>query len=167
MVAGRPLSLPLSDHALTGGRLLPYAHGVTRALTLGMLLLAGCASRTVIRSDPAGAQVMVDGSFVGVTPYTHEDRKLAFSSTSIRLAKPGYRDFVTTIRRDEQFNAAACVMGSCCLVPYLWIFGYKSERLYVLDPEGTEPASSSPVRRQLDWGEPSPEDWVQPGDPPL
>ncbi len=137
-----------------------------RVLSLGLLLLAGCASRTLIRSSPSGARVSVDGAFVGVTPYTHQDSKVAFSTTAIRLTKPGYQEFVTTLRRDEQLNPAACVFGSCCLVPYLWMFGYKSERLYVLDPAtgaGGEAAPSGPRAP----GELPPSDWVQPGDPPL
>lgn len=137
-----------------------------RVLSLGLLLLAGCASRTLIRSNPSGARVSVDGAFVGVTPYTHQDSKVAFSTTAIRLSKPGYQDFVTTLRRDEQLNPAACVFGSCCLIPYLWVFGYKSERLYVLDPVGGRGGEAS-ADGALAPGEVPPSDWVQPGDPPL
>lgn len=105
--------------------------GVLAAVFIGS---TGCTSRTVIRSDPSGAKVLIDGAVVGVTPYEHSDSKVAFSSTVITLKKPGYQDFVTVVRKDEEFNAVACLFGGCCLFPYLWLFGYKSERLYALEP---------------------------------
>jgi len=94
--------------------------------------LAGCSSSTVIRSNPTGARVFLDGSYVGTTPYTLSDRKIVSSSTSIRLEYPGLQPYTTSISRSEEFSVLACIGGIFLLVPFLWIMDYKGEHTYDL-----------------------------------
>src|SRR5207237_1115299 len=47
--------------------------------------LAACSSSTVIRSNPPGARVFVDGQYVGQTPVVMSDTKIVGSTTSVRL----------------------------------------------------------------------------------
>ncbi|MET0405957.1 MAG: PEGA domain-containing protein [Cystobacter sp.] len=105
------------------------------ALSLSLVLGAGCASTTIIRSTPQGANVYIDGSKVGKTPYTYSDTKIVGSSTRVRLALEGFEDFETVISRSEEFQVGPCIGGAFLLVPWLWIMGYNPERNYELQPE--------------------------------
>ena len=94
--------------------------------------LAACSSSTVIRSNPPGARVFIDGMYVGQTPYVMSDTKIVGSSTSVRLEYPGLPPVATTIQRTEEFDATACIGGVFFLVPFLWIAGYRPEHFYEL-----------------------------------
>jgi hypothetical protein len=95
---------------------------------------AGCVSSTVIRSDPSGATVYIDGSKVGRTPYIHSDTKTVSSTTTVKLRREGYEDFETLFVRNEEFQLGPCIGGFFTLVPFLWVMGYKPERNYELTP---------------------------------
>ncbi|MFY0564932.1 PEGA domain-containing protein [Archangium lansingense] len=99
----------------------------------------GCASSTIIRSNPSGADVYIDGSKVGTTPYTYSDTKLVGASTSVKLTKEGYQDFETTLRRNEQADIGAIIGGIFLLVPFLWTMGYNPEHSYELKPAQEKP----------------------------
>jgi hypothetical protein len=98
--------------------------------------LLGCSSSTVIRSNPPGAKVFIDGSYVGVTPYEMSDTKIVGSSTSVRLEYPGMAPVNTSIKRSEEFDVVACIGGVFLLVPFLWIMGYKSDHTYDIAAQG-------------------------------
>ena len=104
---------------------------VTLALSLA---LAGCSSTTMIRSNVPGAQVFLDGQYVGNTPYAMTDTKIVGSSTQVRIVAPGYAPTTATITRNEQFSVGACIGGVFLLVPFLWIMEYKPDHLYQLTP---------------------------------
>ena len=101
-----------------------------------LLTTAACSSSTVIRSNPSGAKVFIDGQMVGTTPYTMSDTHIVGSSTHIRLEYPGYAPTDATIKRNEEFDVVACIGGVFLLVPFLWIMGYKADHSYELQPGG-------------------------------
>jgi hypothetical protein len=70
-------------------------------LLVGAILLASCASTTMIQSTPSGAKVYVDGQPVGSTPYTHRDTKIVGSTTTVKLEKEGYEPLNTSFSRSE------------------------------------------------------------------
>ena len=105
------------------------------ALLCATALLA-CSSETVIRSNPPGAKVFLDGSYVGTTPYTMSDTKIVGSTTSVRLEYPGYQPLDASIHRSEEFDVVACIGGVFLLVPFLWIMGYKADHTFELAPGG-------------------------------
>ena len=111
---------------------------------LAATALLACSSETVIRSNPPGAKVFIDGSFVGTTPYTMSDTKIVGSATSVRLEYPGYQPFQTSIQRNEEFDVVACIGGVLVLVPFLWIMGYKPDHTYELAPGGAYPQGGYP-----------------------
>jgi hypothetical protein len=101
--------------------------------------LLACSSETVIRSNPPGAKVFIDGSYVGTTPYTMSDTKIVGSTTSVRLEYPGYQPFDASIHRSEEFDVVACIGGVFLLVPFLWIMGYKDSHTFDPPPQGGYP----------------------------
>lgn len=115
---------------------------------LGLTMaLAGCASTTVIHSNPPGAAVFVNGSLVGFTPYSYTDRRPSFSQVTLRLQKDGYETFETSLTRDESIEVEN-VVGACCIFPAFWFMGYDPVHTYVLKPSRELP----------------PEDWLEDGE---
>lgn len=141
-----------------------------------MTFSVGCASSTVIRSDPSGATVYIDGSKMGKTPYTYSDTKTVSSNTRIKLKKEGYEDFEITMTRNEQFEVGACIGGFFFLVPFLWVMGYNPERNYELTPLAGAPMQQYPQQPQYQQQPPQqypqpqqyppPQQYPQPQQPP-
>lgn len=111
------------------------------ATLTGLLLVVGfflstnsCASTTVINSNPQGAKVYMNQSFVGTTPYTHTDTKIVGSTTAIKLTMEGYEDFNTVLSRNEQVDVGAVVGGIFTWIPFLWVMGYDPMHTYELTP---------------------------------
>jgi len=86
----------------------------------------------MIQSQPSGANVFMNGSLVGTTPYTHTDTKIVGSCTTVRLEKEGYEPVNTSLCRNEQVDAGAIVGGLFVLVPFLWTMKYNDQHTYVL-----------------------------------
>ena len=105
---------------------------LTILTTIFALVLAGCASSTVIRSNVPGAKVYLNGEYVGNTPYVMTDTKIVGSTTAVRLEAPGYAPSTAAITRSEQFSVGACIGGVFLLVPFLWIMEYKPDHYYEL-----------------------------------
>jgi len=106
------------------------------------MTLSACASTTVLRSEPSGATVYIDGSKVGKTPYTYSDTKIVGASTQVRLKLEGYEEFQTILSRSEEFQVGPCIGGVFVLVPFLWVMGYRPEHSYELSP--LSPAKPAP-----------------------
>ncbi|ADO75828.1 uncharacterized protein STAUR_8073 [Stigmatella aurantiaca DW4/3-1] len=124
--------------------MLKTGHSSQRLVAASLLLTfsVGCTSSTLIRSEPSGAAVYIDGSRVGSTPYTHSDTKTVGSSTRVRLKKEGYEDFEAVISRNEQFEVGPCIGGVFLLVPFLWVMGYNPEHSYELEARTSSAPSS-------------------------
>ncbi len=104
------------------------------AVSLAFVLTTGCVSTTLIRSQPTGAKVYLDGESVGRTPYSMSDTKIVGSSTRVKLVLDGHEPFDANIQRNEVFDVGACIGGVLVLFPFLWIQGYKPEHFYELTP---------------------------------
>jgi hypothetical protein len=105
------------------------------ALVCAISLLAGCSSATVIRSNPSGARVFIDGSFAGTTPFTLSDSKIVGSTTQIRLEYPGLAPTTVAVSRNEELKVGTLIAGIFLLVPLLWVMGYKDEHTFDLAPQ--------------------------------
>jgi hypothetical protein len=99
-----------------------------------LVFASGCASTTLIKSQPSGAKVYLDGESVGRTPHQMTDTKIVGSATRVKLVLEGYEPYEAIIQRNEVFDAGACVGGVLVLVPFLWIMSYKPEHTYELTP---------------------------------
>lgn len=109
-----------------------------------ILLFGSCASTTVIRSNPEGAKVYLNGEPVGKTPYTHTDTKIVGSKNTVRLEKEGYETLHAFFSRNEEANVGAIIGALFVLIPVLWVMDYKPSHTYELQPasvkgvDGTE-----------------------------
>jgi len=101
-------------------------------LIIAGILASGCASSTVLQTNPSDATVYVKGERLGNTPYTYSDRKIAGASTLITFKKEGYEDYSTTLRRVERWNAGALIAGLFFIYPLFWVLSYDQEHTYDL-----------------------------------
>ena len=134
---------------------------LTAALTVAAF--TGCASSTIIQSQPPGARVFIDGASMGTTPYTMTDTKIVGSSTQVRLEYPGYQPLNTVITRNEEFDVLPCIGGVFVLVPFLWVMKYRPVHQYELQPGG--PSQPGYPQQPGGWGAPPPGYGPPPGQP--
>lgn len=104
------------------------------AVTLGAF--SGCASSTVLQTQPPGARVTINGIVVGQTPYRMTDTKTIFSSTPVRFEYPGYAPLDVLIPRTEELDPLPFIAGFFCLIPWLWAGKYQDAHTYQLQPPG-------------------------------
>lgn len=97
-------------------------------------LVGACSSSTIIRSNPSGARVFLDGAYVGTTPYTLSDSKIVGSTTQIRLEYPGLPPTTVAVSRNEDLKVGTLIVGLFLLVPLLWVMGYDAEHTFELAP---------------------------------
>ena len=93
------------------------------ALAMVFFFLLGCASSTLIKSNPPGAKLYLDGQVQGETPYTYSDKAVAGTMRTVTLKMEGYKDFNGTIKR-EQLSVGALIGGIFLLVPLIWVLEY-------------------------------------------
>ena len=93
------------------------------ALAMVFFFLLGCASSTLIKSNPPGAKLYLDGQVQGETPYTYSDKAVAGTMRTVTLKKEGYKDFNGTIKRG-QLSVGALIGGIFLLIPLIWILEY-------------------------------------------
>lgn len=119
----------------------------TRAIAFllaAIVFLASCSSTTVIRSEPPGATLYLNGERVGTTPYTHTDTKVVGSQNIVELQLEGHETLITTFSRTEEADAGAIIGGFFLFFPFLWTMKYKPVRTYELAPLTEE---------QMEWRE--------------
>lgn len=114
-------------------RLFPMACLIT------LVAFAGCASSTVLQSQPPGARVFLNNVPVGTTPYTMTDQNIVGTATQVRLEYPGYQPLNTYIVRNEDLDVLPLIGGLICLVPFLWVMRYNPTHVYALQPAGGGP----------------------------
>jgi hypothetical protein len=126
------------------------------ASSIAFFFLFGCASSTLIKSNPPGAKLYLEGQLKGETPYTYADRAAAGTMRTVNLKKEGHKDFTGHIKR-EQLSVGALIGGIFLLIPLIWILEYPPEYTFEMEklltdlptkPQVTppeKPATSTPV----------------------
>jgi hypothetical protein len=102
------------------------------ASSIALLFLFGCASATIIKSNPPGAKLYLDGQLEGETPYTYADRAAAGTMKSVTLKKEGYKDFSGHIKREE-LSVGALIGGILILIPLIWVLEYPPEYTFEME----------------------------------
>jgi hypothetical protein len=147
---------------------LRFAHSFPLLTAVVACAVAGCASSTVLQSNPTGARVTMNGVVVGMTPYTMTDTKIIGSTTPIRLEYPGYQPLDTAIVRNEELEVGALVAGVFLLVPLLWVQKYQSVHMYQLqpaDPYAQQPADPYAQQPAAPYAQPAPAPAYPPAGP--
>jgi hypothetical protein len=106
--------------------------GKVTVLTVVFFFLFGCASTTLIKSNPPGAKLQVDGQVVGETPHFYTDIAAAGTVKTVTLKKEGYNDFNGYIER-EKLSVPALIGGIFLLVPFVWILEYPSRYSFKME----------------------------------
>jgi hypothetical protein len=89
------------------------------ALWAVLIGFAGCASHTLINSTPPGAEVLVDGRVVGVTPAVFKETSTwNWSGHLLTLRRPGYATLTTQIAA-SQVDVGRLVVGVLLAWPLL------------------------------------------------
>ena len=133
--------------SLTRFRLGPL---FTLAWLIAAAAASGCASSTVLQSQPPGARVFLNGVPVGTTPYAMTDTNIIGTATQVRLEYPGYQPFNAIIARNEQLDPVALVVGIFVFPVLLWVMGYQPTHIFAMQPGGPPPADNG-------WTAPPPE----------
>jgi hypothetical protein len=114
------------------------------AFTIAFFFLFGCASATIIKSNPSGAKLYLDGQLKGETPYTYADRAAAGTMRTVTLKKEGYKDFIGHIKR-EQLSVGALIGGILILIPFIWVLEYPSQYTFEME----KPLTDLPTKPQV------------------
>jgi hypothetical protein len=115
---------------------------------VAFFFLFGCASSTLIKSNPPGAKLYLEGQLKGETPYTYADRAAAGAMRSVTLKKEGYKEFNGHIKREE-LSVGALILGILVLWPLLiWVLEYPPEYTFemVLTDLPTKPQVTPPEK---------------------
>jgi hypothetical protein len=115
---------------------------------VAFFFLFGCASSTLIKSNPPGAKLYLEGQLKGETPYTYADRSAAGTMRTVTLKKEGYKDFNGHIKREE-LSVGALILGILVLWPLLiWVLEYPPEYTFemVLTDLPTKPQVTPPEK---------------------
>jgi hypothetical protein len=109
------------------------------ALSMVFFFLLGCASTTLIKSNPPGAKLQVDGQVMGETPYFYTDKAAAGTVKTVTLRKEDYKDFNGYIKR-EKLSVPALIGGIFLIVPFVWILEYPSQYNFEMEKAQKEQA---------------------------
>ena len=107
-----------------------------------LILLPSCSQSILITSSPSEANVFTDGKYIGQTPIRHRDDKVSGSILDVRIAKDGYADLNTEIKKTGRINWWS--LAFCWLLyPLKWIDDYPRGFYGELQPQSEE---YSPLR---------------------
>lgn len=116
-----------------GTRLFRESERMLRKFVTCLLLaplVTGCAQKTVFISEPAGAQVFVDGKEVGVTPCKYEYRASNGSTYELTIQKEGFAPISRTIEADEVDDVSLKQWLTAGLIwTPLWIGSFFTKKL--------------------------------------
>ena len=107
-------------------------------LVLAILLpmVSSCVTKTKVtfNTDVTGADVYVDGEYIGKTPATKKLSNAVWEDPEIVIKKEGYRDMRTGVKKEVK--AVNLIFGVILWWPsFLWVHGPKSQQHYVLSSE--------------------------------
>ncbi len=129
-------------------------------------------SHVLINTEPQGAEVYVDGTYVGQAPVQYGDNAIVGTSHRVEVRMEGYHPTYAEFRRSGNVNAGALIGGFCCWPIWLWVVDYPPVLLYRLRPLDARsdardaPAGAAPGDRPGVSEPESEEEWVPPPPPP-
>jgi len=112
---------------------------ITSLIIIFFVLLSSCSSFTLIDSNPPGANLYINGNFVGKTPHNYSDKKIVGSIISVRMEKEGYEPLLGYFVRDQKFDAGLFALSFITYgIPLLWVMKYHPVQYFELKPIETQ-----------------------------
>ncbi len=105
-----------------------------KLIALGMVFffLFACANTTLLKSNPPGAKLQVQGQALGETPRFYTDKAVAGTVKTVTLKKEGYKDLNGYIKRNK-FSVPMLIGGIFLIVPFVWILEYPTEYYFEME----------------------------------
>jgi hypothetical protein len=115
--------------------------GVKTAAMIALLGLGACASQTRINSTPPGAEVLVDGRLIGVTPAVFtEGSTWNWSEHLLTLRRPGFATLSAPIAASD-VSVARLLAAAILVWPLLFaVTSYPDSYDFPLTPLPAPPA---------------------------
>lgn len=109
------------------------------AILVSVTLLFGCASTTQIRTEPAGAEIIMDHTIkLGPSPIEYREMVWVWTDRRFEARMPGYKTQVFRIEKEYPWgqNLAACFCSAFILWPTVFASKYTPQTKVRLMPEG-------------------------------
>lgn len=105
-----------------------------------LVLATGCLHNAVITTDPEGAEVWVQGQFLGASPATYRSRSGVPDTVTVRVEKPGYEP-IKAAQIDKVYRAdLSLLLLIPAFVPYFFTARFEDNYVFKLKPlPGTVP----------------------------
>lgn len=116
---------------------------------LATVLLAGCASTTQVRTDPAGAEIIMDNTIkLGKSPIEYREMVWVWTSRRFEARLPGYETEVFQIPKKYPWgqNLAVCFCSGFILWPVVFASGYEPSVNVSLRPASASNGTSEPLQ---------------------
>lgn len=109
--------------------------------SLAVLVLAtGCLHNAVITTEPEGAEVWVQGQFLGASPVTYRSRSGIPDTVTVKVEMPGYEP-IKAAQIDKVYRAdLSLLLLLAGIVPYFFTARFEDNYIFKLKPlPGTVP----------------------------
>lgn len=104
-------------------------------LVILMSIISSCVTKTNVtfNTDVEGADVYVDGEYIGKTPITKKMSNAVWEDPDILIKKDGYQDMQLSVKKEVKTVNLVC--GILLWWPsLLWVHGPKAQQHYLLSP---------------------------------
>lgn len=98
-------------------------------------ILSSCVTKTHVtfNTDKPGADVYVNGEYIGKTPVTKKLSNAIWEDPDILIKKDGYKDMHLSVQKEVKTVNLIC--GLLLWWPsLLWVHGPKGHQYYILSP---------------------------------
>lgn len=100
-----------------------------------VLLLTGCAQTTQILSEPAGANVYLNGRLKGQTPLKLTTTISNHGEIPISLSHPGHESLDTFLTKTGETDKLLRILGYIAVIPLDYDRKFKPQYKYILKPK--------------------------------
>jgi hypothetical protein len=97
-----------------------------------LMVLSACATAR-IHTKPEGAQLYIDGLYMGDTPYSYSGEAGLPRRYHLQIIKPGFEPLDLYV--DARMSWIWGYVGSFTLVPLLWAWSLSGDYEFHLQPE--------------------------------
>ena len=102
------------------------------ALLALVSFLVACSSTTMIKSNPSGAKLYIDGIYKCETPCSYKDSAPVGTAKTVVLRKEGFKETRGKIRKEE-LDIVPLIGGIFFLFPYVWMMKYPSDYTFEME----------------------------------